>query len=53
MKAQMPPSTATLTDNASNSVMASPKNSLLRGAALTCNGLFLRFRKRVPVQTLT
>ena len=35
IKAQMPPSTATLTDNASNSVMAFPKNSLLRDAALT------------------
>ena len=35
MKAQMPPSTATLTDNASNSVMASPIDLVLRDAALT------------------
>src|SRR6516162_10875768 len=35
MKAQIPPSTATLTDSASNSVMASPIDSVLWDSALT------------------
>ena len=35
MKAQIPPSTATLTDNASNSVMAFPINLTLRDRAFT------------------
>jgi hypothetical protein len=37
MKAQMPPSTATLTDSASNSVMASPIDFVLRTAHLSEN----------------
>ena len=35
MKAQMPPSTATLTDSASNSIMASPIDLVLRDSAFT------------------
>ena len=46
----MPPSTATLTDSASNSVMVSPID--VSGQHIHLNWCFY-FKKRVPHQTLT
>src|SRR3974390_3069518 len=52
MKAQMPPSTATLTDSASNSVMAFPHRFVLRESALELRSVLL-FRQARPLFKLT
>jgi hypothetical protein len=49
MKAQMPPSTATLTDNASNSVTVSPMDLMLRGPRIHLRSFVVVFLGSAPL----
>jgi hypothetical protein len=49
MKAQMPPSTATLTDNGSNSVMAVPIDLMLRGPRIHLESFIAVFLGIAPL----